>query len=247
VIIRSLLHRHALPALLALSVLLLLPAYRSGSRNVAYAAAAGCSVNRSLVPDGEEAAMLTRINAYRAGAGLVSLTQSSTLTAAAAWKAADLGANGYFAHDDLGRSWSQRLSDCGYSGTPNIAENLAAGYADAESTFQQWRESAGHNANMLNPAMRAIGVARAYTSGSPFGWYWATTFGAIADSGQSPSPAPAPPSPPPTSANASANAGSLTMGATRQPSPAPVTAWACIAHRCWPPASSAACRTAPRW
>lgn len=150
------------------------------------AASAGCAVSRGSAPDAEESALLARINAYRVQSGLGALVQSAALTAAAAWKANDLGANGYFSHDDLGRSWTQRFADCGYAGTPNISENLAAGNPDAESTFQQWRESSGHSANMLNPSMKAIGVARAYTAGSPFGWYWTATFGSLLDGAAAP-------------------------------------------------------------
>lgn len=164
-------------------LLLLVPAAVLFNTSAA-SANTNCAVQRSiLAPDGEEAALLRRINDDRAQAGLSTLSVSQTLTAAAAWKSADLGANAYFAHDDLSRGWAQRLRDCGYTATPNIAENLAAGDADGASTFQVWARSAGHNANLLNPAMRVIGVARAYTPGSPYGWYWTAEFGATVDGG----------------------------------------------------------------
>lgn len=216
-IVRNLQQRRTRSALMLLAAVTMLTALGPSAGRPAQAAGLGCAVNRSLTPDGEETAMLVRINSYRAAAGLATLSQSPALTATAAWKAADLGANGYFAHDDLGRSWSQRFSDCGYGGTPNIAENLAAGNADADSTFEQWRESAGHNANLLNPSMRAIGVGRAYAPGSPYGWYWVAAFGAVVDGAAPPaatsSPVP-PPAPPTQGAGAAATPNGLATGAT---------------------------------
>ncbi|HZQ38550.1 MAG TPA: CAP domain-containing protein [Dehalococcoidia bacterium] len=219
-------HRGAMPfgATLAsvFAALLLLLAARAVQRPpTAAAAGGGCSVSRpSLNPDSEEADLLRRLNDYRIRNGLAPLTISPALMAAAAWKSADLGANGYFAHDDLGRSWLQRIRDCGYTATANVAENLAAGNADGASTFQQWQSSSGHNANMLNAAMRVVGVARAYSSSSPFGWYWTAEFGAAGDG---PTAAPtvpaqsAPPAPPrlATTADVSTNfTGALVSGAT---------------------------------
>jgi uncharacterized protein YkwD len=144
--------------------------------------ATNCSSARpSLSPDAEEQGIFDRINSYRANNGLGTLSLSQNLMAAAVWKSQDLGANRYFDHNDLFRPWDQRIVDCGYTSTKNIAENLAAGNADATATFEQWRTSSGHNANLLNPAMKAIGIARAYTPSSPYGWYWTADFGAVVD------------------------------------------------------------------
>ncbi|HMO25698.1 MAG TPA: CAP domain-containing protein, partial [Tepidisphaeraceae bacterium] len=62
-------------------------------------------------------------------------------------------------------------------------ENLAAGtnWSSAQSAFTAWQNSSGHNANMLGQYYQQIGIARFYLSGSPYGWYWATTFGATND------------------------------------------------------------------
>ncbi len=215
---------HAAPAALAV-FLLLLAAAAIGSPRAA-AAASGCALSRpSLSPDGEELDLLRRINDYRGRNGLAPLAISPTLMAAAAWKSADLGANGYFSHDDNGRSWLQRIRDCGYTATANVAENLAAGNADGASTFQQWQSSSGHNANMLNPAMRTAGIARAYSASSPYGWYWTADFGAATDGAAGANPVAAPPAPaappampaarPSITADASATpSAALTPGAT---------------------------------
>lgn len=38
-----------------------------------------------------------------------------------------------------------------------------------------------HNANMLSASYTAIGIGRAYSSTSQYGWYWTTTFGGVQD------------------------------------------------------------------
>jgi len=134
-----------------------------------------------LALDTEESTFLTLINNYRAANGAPALTISYTLTKSSAWKSYDLGANAYFAHDDLNRTWVQRVVACGYTASGYIGENIAAGYQSAQSVFDAWRNSAGHNANMLNATYHAIGIGREYVAGSLYGWYWTTDFGAIAD------------------------------------------------------------------
>lgn len=130
--------------------------------------------------DGEEAYMLQLINNFRAQNGLGPVTLSSTLTAAADYHSADMANRNYFSHDLPGiGSWSQNISNHGYSGGTR-AENIAAGNAGAQATFDQWVNSPGHRANMLNPALSAIGIGRA--QGGDYGTYWTTTFGGTVDS-----------------------------------------------------------------
>ena len=167
-------------ALFALGALWLL-AGRASFAGPAIAAGPCTPPRASLTPDGEEQALLGLINAYRAQNGLGSLTISPTLMKVAAWKSSDLAVNNYFAHDDRNRSWDQRFRDCGYDMTPVISEHLAAGNADAASTFQQWRQSPGHNAVMLDRTMKATGLARYYQAGSSYGWYWTGSFGGVVD------------------------------------------------------------------
>jgi len=57
-----------------------------------------------------------------------------------------------------------------------MSENLAAGNADAQGTFTQWKNSPGHNLNMLSPSANYIGIGRA-TGGGTFGVYWTNVFG----------------------------------------------------------------------
>jgi uncharacterized protein YkwD len=168
-------------------------------------AAGSCSVPRSAGTDGEEQSMLSLMNAHRSKNSLAPLTLSPTLGRAALWKSADMAVNHYFSHDDLSRGWLQRIQDCGY-GSMSDGEDLAAGYADADETFDQWRTSPPHNANMLNPAFHAVGIGRAQAPGGQ--WYWTADFGPAVDSdGGS-----AAPSSPHSSSDASSTTGKIAVG-----------------------------------
>ncbi len=126
--------------------------------------------------DVEESAFLQRINAYRAEHGLRPLGVAAPLTAAADWLSRDMAAKGYFSHtDSLGRDPFQRMCAFGYCQETYKGENIAAGHAGADATFLQWKNSPGHNENMLNPNFTMIGIGRA--PGGTYGWYWTTTFG----------------------------------------------------------------------
>lgn len=140
-----------------------------------------CSVS-DLGIDAEEQAFLGLINQYRAQNGLGALTISTNLTRSATWHAVDMGANNYFSHtDSLGRSSSARAQDCGYP--TGAGQNIAAGtnWQSAQSVFTAWKNSSGHNANMLQASYRQIGISRAYKAGSTYGWYWVTDFGTTND------------------------------------------------------------------
>lgn len=180
--------------------------------------------------DGEESAFLSLINGYRAQNGLGPLVLSDSLTRAAAWMVHDLGTNGYFSHtDSLGRSPSQRAQDCGYPG--GAGENLAAGtvWDTAQEAFDAWKGSPGHNANMLNGSYQAIGIAREYVPGSPYGWYWSTKFGLVVEGGgggptATPTSTPSPTNPPaptstPTPTTTPVAPGSPTPTPTSTPTP----------------------------
>lgn len=150
-------------------------------------AAGDCTVDPAL--DTEELYFLQLINDYRAQNGRGSLAPSHTLSKAAQWKSQDMATNRYFAHDDLTRSWSQRIRDCGYGYNAWIGENIAAGNSGALATFNQWKNSPAHNDNMLNANYTAIGIGRAYAAGAPYGWYWTNEFGSVSDGWPSGTPA----------------------------------------------------------
>lgn len=161
--------------------------------------------------DAEEQAFLVLLNAYRGEHGLPPLALSATLSRAAAWHVEDMAAKGYFSHtDSLGRGPSQRAQDCGYP--QGAGENAAAGFSTALAVFEGWRNSPGHNANMLGVNYRAVGIGRFCLPGSPYGCYWVTDLGGLIDG---------PPGASPTATATRTPTVRPTATPTRTPAPAP--------------------------
>ncbi len=132
-------------------------------------------------PDGEELAFLGIINNYRAENGLGELALSPTLGAAAEYHSLDMGTHGYFDHTlSDGTTAGENIDNHGYT-DDTWGENIAGGMETARENFVAWRNSPGHDANMLRADFEAIGIGRAYVAGSPSGWYWTTTFGGEVD------------------------------------------------------------------
>ncbi len=152
--------------------------------------------------DSEEATFLTLINNYRAQNGLAALKVSETLQTASQWMSTDMATNNYMSHtDSLNRSTAARLAAFGYTYSP-WGENIAAGYDTAQDVFNGWLTACdpdasgnctySHRANMLGGNFVAIGIARAYSANSDYGWYWTTDFGGYFDEPLSGSPSSAP-------------------------------------------------------
>ena len=140
-------------------------------------ALSNCDVTDSS-NDAVEQEFLRLLNAYRATKGAPALTVSAGLNRSATWMATDLGQRPALAHQDsLGRTPWVRMPDCGY-GIPG-GENLAAGlsYESASAALNAWKGSPSHNNVMLEPEFTEVGIARVYTEGSRYGYYWVTNFG----------------------------------------------------------------------
>ena len=144
--------------------------------------------------DAEDIAFLQLINNYRAQNGLGPLVLSQKLADASYYHSSDMAAKNYFSHTFAdGTTWDQNIRNFEYTYNTSLGENIAAGYSTASSVFTAWQNSAGHNANMLTAGYTAIGIARAYSSSSTYGWYWTTDFGGVVDGtgaicGDSPAP-----------------------------------------------------------
>ncbi len=124
----------------------------------------------------EAAQIIHLLNQTRCAQGLNPLVENGALTNAAAAHAADMAANNYFAHYSLdGRDPGDRLVAHGYGGF--YGENLAAGRDNPTGTFQQWVDSAPHNANMLNGSFTEVGVGYVYQSGTTYRHYWVLEMG----------------------------------------------------------------------
>jgi uncharacterized protein YkwD len=185
---------------MALAAVLALWGLAGNSRPAA--ALTNCAV-ADMTFDAQEQEFLRLINQYRAQNGRPALTASVNLNRAASWHARDMAVNRYFSHtDSLGRSFSTRIANC--DGKPYNAENIAAGtYRDtAAEVFAAWRNSSGHNANMLNATYKQLGIARYYDAASPYKWYWVLTLSTTND-------------------GTSAGGGSTGGGTTPAPTPSP--------------------------
>src|SRR3954447_11301480 len=130
----------------------------------------------------QESAFLTKINAYRQSKGLKPLVATRSLDVSSYKHSYDMGVKRYFSHtgSDGSSPWT-RMAREGYTYNTTKGENIAAGYATADTVFTAWKNSAGHNANMLNPNFKAIGIGMVSVSGSPYGTYWTTDFGGVVD------------------------------------------------------------------
>lgn len=106
------------------------------------------------------------------------LVMNAALRAAARGHSEDMATQNYFSHTSLdGRTFSQRMSNAGYSGAFPWGENIAAGQSSPAAVVNAWMNTAGHCANIMNASYRAIGVGYAFRAGSTYGHYWTQNFG----------------------------------------------------------------------
>ena len=75
----------------------------------------------------------------------------------------------FFSHDAPDPSVAKFTTRAGLCGTSANAENIAKGQQSAESVMNSWKNSSGHNKNMLGNYKR-IGICRK-------GPYWGQMFG----------------------------------------------------------------------
>jgi len=140
----------------------------------------------------QQLAFLSLINNFRAQNGAGALQVSVDLENSSQWMSNDMATKNYFSHtDSLGRDPFTRMAAFGYPLSGAEGENIAAGYGDAQSTFNQWEtacdpDSTGtctyaHRQNMLNPAYVVIGIGYAYNPSSTYRYYWTTDFGSFLD------------------------------------------------------------------
>ena len=142
------------------------------SYGLSRAATQNCDADSSVQPI--EAQFVSLLNTYRAQNGSGPLTVSPTLQRSARWMANDLASHNGFSHtDSLGRAFQTRILQCGASGF--LGENVAGGGTTAAFLLQNWQSSSGHNATMLNPNFKQIGIA--FAQGGPYGTTWVADFG----------------------------------------------------------------------
>ena len=126
--------------------------------------------------DVEHARLL--INDYRKKNGLKPLELNPQLTSAAKEHARDLAKWDRISHygSDGSNPWD-RVKRSGYN--PKVAaENVGTGQATMDEVMKGWRESDGHNKNLLLPDATHMGIALVRDQKTEFKTFWALVLGA---------------------------------------------------------------------
>jgi uncharacterized protein YkwD len=148
--------------------------------------------------------MIWQLNQYRAQQqNLPPLKADPALMKAAQDYAARLALGNFFGHSDPDFGCnrpSDRAVAAGYVQWTVIGENLAAGYTTPEAALDALKRSPGHNAAILSPEFREIGIGYYYEAedapnvrqngpcpytgvGGPYRHYWVQLFGARTSNG----------------------------------------------------------------
>lgn len=115
--------------------------------------------------------VLRLVNHERQQRGLAPLRLSYELMDAAAIRANEI--TQVFSHTrPNGQPCSSLIEDGAYT----VGENIAAGTSTPEAVVNQWMQSPGHRANILNGDYEELGVGYAYRPNSTYRWYWVQMF-----------------------------------------------------------------------
>jgi uncharacterized protein YkwD len=119
----------------------------------------------------DPAAAAAALNAYRGSHGLGPARLDPALTAMAQRQADAMVAANQMSHDVAG-SFASRLAGSGVDAT-EAGENLGEGYYSLQEAMTGWRNSPGHNANLLMTNATRLGIAIAKDPRTHYGVYWA--------------------------------------------------------------------------
>ncbi len=129
--------------------------------------------------------------------------------------------NDYMSHtDSLNRGMTERLQAL-INPFPYTTwgENVAAGYQTAAAVFDGWKNSPGHNANMLKDEYNVLGIAKVCAAGTTYGCYWANNFGRVANPATPPATVTGSPTATPTPTPTGAPTSTQTAAPTQSPAP----------------------------
>ena len=145
-------------------------------------------------PEELAAEVVRLVNVERAKEGLAPLGTYDSLTRAAQIRAPEIVT--LFSHDRPdGTSCFTAMDQTGATkGAYTWGENIAAGNATAAATVEQWMNSPGHRANILNAKFTHIGVGYQHSAGSTYGHYWVQMFTGTSSVPDSPGTGTQPPS-----------------------------------------------------
>jgi 3-hydroxyacyl-CoA dehydrogenase len=113
------------------------------------------------------------ISQYRREHGLRAVKTDAKLTAVAVRQAQAMAKTGIMDHDVAG-SFASRVVGANID---SGAENIAAGTKTWADTLRIWKESPGHDRNLLRPDADTIGVAVARNENTRYKVYWAMVIG----------------------------------------------------------------------
>jgi uncharacterized protein YkwD len=120
------------------------------------------------------------VNAYRRQHNLKPLTLNANLTDAAKAHSRDLARWDRISHfgSDGSNPWD-RVKRTGYN--PRVAaENVGTGQATLEEVLKGWKESEGHNKNLLLPDASQMGIALVRDPKTEFKTFWTLVLGSPA-------------------------------------------------------------------
>ena len=119
----------------------------------------------------DPAAAAEMISHYRGEHALSAVRPDPVLQKFAQAQANAMAAQDRLSHEVNG-NLTQRL-DAAHLGQLTAVENVSAGYFSLPAVVAGWRRSPPHDANLLAPSMRHLGIATAYAPGTRFKVYWA--------------------------------------------------------------------------
>lgn len=151
--------------------------------------ATGCGTDTFLPPTQSafEEELLARLNRVRADNALPPLRRHPGLLQSARFHARDMGEDNYFQYDTYDWindqltfvcRWDTRISRS-YGPYTRLTESIAAGYTTPAAVLEAWLAHPGHRANLLDPAVREVGIGYVFSSTAYYQHYWVLDFGRL--------------------------------------------------------------------
>jgi uncharacterized protein YkwD len=150
----------------------------------------GAASAQSIDSSGIAGEVFSLLNQQRAANGLPALHGSAALDNSAqsyseAMMRATAGGPVFLSHTGPdGSTFEDRINAAGYGEWTAIGENIAAGQHSPQEVVDDWMNSPGHRANILDPNFRDVGIGIAVGPGTwPNGYqdpqviWWTTDFG----------------------------------------------------------------------
>ena len=131
------------------------------------------------VPSAQEKQLIMQVfallNEHRQANGKAPLSYDDKLESAIEGHCHHMATHDFFAHDAPESSVSTPWMRASLCGTSAGGENIAAGQTTAEGVMTSWKNSSGHNANMLNGGFSHVGIGY-YKGSGGWGTYWGQLF-----------------------------------------------------------------------